>query len=186
MEYIFYLFIAVIVVAALSNNAKPKKKYHEKKNYNYQNNYQNQSRLIDANAQLEESLKGGYSRQKIFNRNEGIVYRIILKELKNRNSDLICFAQVSCGEILQNQFKERYNAIGCKRVDFCISDANFNALAVIEYNGTGHALSGDAGIRDATKKNATESAGLIYYSIYHGESYKNKVIELLDRLEGRA
>ena len=182
MEYFFYVILAIALIALTRAKGKGNKHY---KHHKHKKNYSSYNKLSSGNADLETTLRGGYSTQKILNRNESIVYKIVLSELRKRQSSFRCFVQVSCGEILKNVHSERYSTINCKRVDFCIADASFTPIAVIEYNGTGHSLSGDAGIRDSIKKSATEDAGILYRSIYHGDNYRDKVIALLDQLDSR-
>ena len=46
--------------------------------------------------------------------------------------------QVAFGEFLKGKNRKRFWTINAKRADFVICDANFNVVAALEYQGTGH------------------------------------------------
>ncbi len=104
-----------------------------------------------------------YDWQPILNYSERKLYwKLINQCSKNKNG--IVFAQVSLGEILQHKDYSVYKDVNSKRCDFCITDRNFNPVAVIEYHGEGH-YGETSNLRDTVKRNAVESAGLLYFAI---------------------
>lgn len=56
--------------------------------------------------------------------------------------------------------KRAFNSYSGKRVDFLLIDRFGNPVLVVEYNGSGHNLSGDADARMAVKHLALQKAGI--------------------------
>lgn len=94
-------------------------------------------------------------------------------------------AQVSLGELLAATADDdalaarAFRTINAKRCDLVIVDADFVALAAIEYQGRGH-YRGDAALRDRIKRSAIGKAGIAWIEIPDGASQK-EVMARLDR-----
>lgn len=59
-----------------------------------------------------------------------------------------------------SRHKRAFNSYSGKRVDFLLIDRFGNPVLVVEYNGSGHDLSGDADARMAVKRLALQKAGI--------------------------
>ena len=110
--------------------------------------------------ELETIRNTRFYKQDLLNKSERKLYWKLLKSKKS----YFVFAQISLGEILRNDNKYHYKTIMCKRADFCVTDKNFNPIAVIEYNGKGH-YSDTSNLRDSIKQTATQNAGLLFVAI---------------------
>jgi len=90
---------------------------------------------------------------------------------------------VSCGEIFTHPKKTVFlKTVNSKRVDFCITDNKFSPMAIIEYQGSGHKLSGDSGYRDATKSQAALDAGIKFIQLFNGEKWEEKLTAELSNI----
>jgi len=175
--FLFLAVIAVLLFGHIVNNSAPKKPY---KKYKRTSQEQNQN-LERGNNQLVMVNKGGYTSQRLLNQDEITIYRIIQKAIAGKS--MYCFLQVSCGEFLSHKDRLQFNAtVNSKRVDFCICNSYFHPIAVIEYQGSGHQLSGDSGIRDSVKRIASENAGLKFIQIFKGENWNEKISLELNQL----
>lgn len=146
MNY-FIIFAVIIVFIILLVFAKGKNKNDSK--YFYKN-------------QLNRVKNAKYDKKRLFNQTEAISYKALAKITAD---NCFIFAQVSLGEILKNKNYRLYKDIMSKRVDFLITDNNFNPIAVVEINGTGHYLSSSSHYRDEIKRISVESAGIKYLSV---------------------
>lgn len=112
--------------------------------------------------QSKRAKSGGYKKKTLLNKTEQRAYQAIVESKGRRN--WLVFAQVSLGEILKHDNPRQYRDVMAKRVDFLITDKQFNPLIVIEINGSGHYFN-HAELRDAIKQSALESAGVGYLAI---------------------
>ena len=180
MEYIFILIVllvAAIVIKKLSADVeKIKEKSHAA--------LQSERRKFDRkNQQLTAALEGGYGKQSLLNTNEKKIFHIANRVIKLNKQGLYCFPQVSCGEIFTHPDKSVFlKTVNSKRVDFCITDKKFSPLAVIEYQGSGHKISGDSGYRDATKSQAALDADIKFIQLFNGEKWEEKLATELAKL----
>ena len=124
--------------------------------------------------ELEVVRRGSFKKKRLLNRSEEDVYWKLVNYCKERN--LKVFAQVSLGEILSAD-SENYRYINSKRVDFCITNSNLMPVAVVEYQGSGHANS-TSEERDAIKREATEIAKMYYIEIHVGS--ENNISDILN------
>ncbi len=102
-----------------------------------------------------------YKTQALLNQSEKSLYWKLVRIC--RNSNHMIFPQVSLGEILKADYIG-YKAIMCKRLDFCITDKDFNPVMAIEYNGPGH-YNNTYKLRDNIKKQAVEATGIDFIVI---------------------
>lgn len=112
--------------------------------------------------QAQRVQGGGYRKQSLLNETEKQAYKAILDAGAERK--LRVFAQVSLGEILRHQDYRLYKDIMSKRVDFLLTDAQFNPVMAIEIHGSGH-YGNHAEQRDQIKQSALGSAGIEYVSV---------------------
>ncbi len=84
-------------------------------------------------------------------------------EILGPGISILC--QVSLGEFLRSKDRSAFMRINAKRADFVLVDAEFRAIATIEFQGMGHSGSTSASARnalerDAVKRQALNSAGI--------------------------
>lgn len=87
--------------------------------------------------------------------------------IKDRQPDWRFAFEVSMGGFIKTPYapddprqKRAFNSYSGKRVDFLLIDRFGNPVLVVEYNGSGHDLSGDADARMAVKRLALQKAGI--------------------------
>ena len=116
---------------------------------------------------LAAARRTRYRKRRLLNKNEQQVFWVVLKLLKGdyRGMYHVC-PQVSLGELLQwdNTDPAATKAVNSKRVDFCITDREFNPVLIIEVNGGGHFQS-NWQERDEIKQIAARAAGIQYVSL---------------------
>ncbi|CAM3177524.1 DUF2726 domain-containing protein [Komagataeibacter xylinus] len=119
---------------------------------------QNQLRFID-----ECSLKAVPS----VNREAVRVLYAIDEWIKVCQPDWRFAFEVAMGSFIKTPYapddqrqKRAFNSYSGKRVDFLLIDRFGNPVLVVEYNGSGHDLSGDADARMAVKRLALQKAGI--------------------------
>ena len=98
----------------------------------------------------------------LLNRPEGRLFRMIEHRLPKGYR---LHAQVSYGEMFMREETAAYFAINAARADMVITDRAFNVIAVIEYQGAGHAgFSPRAALqsrrRDTRKRQTLNAAGI--------------------------
>ncbi len=177
MDFLFIVLAIAIVLALVA----PKKKR------SYRSPWRNPKKeslitekpreikpTFEKKDQLSITLKNKYEKQRLLNKTEEEVYKIILRMIyTHAKGQYKINMQTSLGEILRSSY-EGYKTINSKRVDFCIVDKEFMPVAVIEVNGTGH-YQGDALQRDETKRTAIESAGIKYVAVRENENTQEKL-----------
>jgi len=181
MEYIFIL-IVLIISAIIIRKLSAEINSIKRDNLNALKSEKN--KFSRKNDQLISALEGGFGRQALLNNKEQQVFYIANNVIKSNALDFYCFPQVSCGEIFTHENKPVFKkTVNSKRVDFCITDKKFNPLAVIEYQGTGHKISGDSGFRDAVKSQACSDAGIKFIQLFNGEKWEAKLTSELGNIQ---
>lgn len=123
-----------------------------------------------------------YYPKKLLNNSEKQIYGLIQRIIAESSpGKFIVHAQVPLGEILFTKNKYAYGTINMKRVDFLITDLEFNPLLAIEYNGSGH-YDKTSLERDEIKRSAIESANVRYLSIRENVNPISKIREELSKL----
>lgn len=108
-----------------------------------------------------------FTTRSLLNRSEQQLHALLCGELP-AGYRLLC--QVSYGEILACRSRARFRRINSKRADFVICDGDWQPVAVIEYQGSGHFGRDRAGARDARrrdreKRRAATEAGLHFLEV---------------------
>lgn len=129
--------------------------------------------LKDGGQQLSAVLAASFQKQRVMNRSEFNVFKVIEEDVISARKGYRVFAQVNLGEIMQsvNDDADRsaFRSINSKRVDMLIADQGGWPVLAIEYQGAGH-YQDDAAMRDAVKKNALNKAGVGYLEIFPSDS----------------
>lgn len=118
-----------------------------------------------AESQLNSVNNSMFRRRPLMNKGEYAIFCKLEKLLSQLPGRYRLFAQVSLGEILHTDNDQAYKSINCKRSDFVIIDRAGYPVAVIEYQGGGH-YQKDASIRDAIKREACNSAGIVFTELH--------------------
>ncbi len=117
--------------------------------------------LTDPAQQLHFVMAASFEKQKVLNRDEYRIFRIVEHEVRAARKGHRVLAQINLGEILRTRVSNAFRSINSKRVDIIVIDwAGFPILA-IEHLGKGH-FQGKAAARDAVKKEALRKAGVRY------------------------
>lgn len=162
--------IIVVLLIIVTSTLSPKNKKKKKEEYD--------------NDDIKIVSSATFRKKNLLNDEEIPIYNAIIKNIIIPNKGKYrVFAQVNLGEILRCTGPAFWK-INTKRVDFCITANNFEPLAVIEYQGTGHKGNRHE-IRDEVKKIATEKAGLIYCAINENErdQLDSIISKLLEQIE---
>lgn len=117
---------------------------------------------------LASALTGEYRLKPILNHSEYRVFGVATRVVQGTRYHV--WPQVSLGEVLSSPDEAAFHAINSKRCDLIIADDHARAVLAIEYNGSGHDLSGDAVIRDRIKQAALVNAGVRYVAIDQDET----------------
>lgn len=180
MEYLLVLLAVVVVLSIIvpkKNSRYTSRWKRANKEIGQTSQNQKPAKLsCEKNDQLSITLNNKYEKQRLINKTEEEVYKIILRMIyQHAKGQYKINMQTSLGETLKSSY-EGHRTINSKRVDFCIVDRDFMPVAVVEVNGAGH-YQGDALIREETKRAAIESAGIKYIAIRENEN----AIEKLNR-----
>jgi hypothetical protein len=124
----------------------------------------------DAAQQLYAVMAASFEKQKVLNKQEYRVFKIVEAEAAAARKDYRVLAQTNLGEILHTRDKNAYRSINSKRVDILVIDWAGLAIVAIEYQGRGHYLQGNAAARDAVKKEALRKAGVAYLEFVQSDS----------------
>lgn len=135
----------------------------------------------DSADQLRLVMAADFAVQPLLNRSETRLFRELDRLVVARHPGWQVMAQVSLGEILRSKSPAAYRCINSKRVDLLVVDAGCNAVAAIEYQGSGHYLS-DAAARDAVKKEALRKAGIGYHEVVAGHTTPGDLRALVEKL----
>jgi hypothetical protein len=127
------------------------------------------SPTFDGAEQLRVVERAIFRRQKLLNRGEARLLRVLDDACAAVAPDWRVMAQVSLGEILKSPDESAYRAINSKRVDLLIVGPDGEALHAVEFQGSGHHL-GPAATRDAIKREALRRAGIGYLEVKQGDT----------------
>lgn len=139
---------------------------------------------FDAADQLRIVMEAEFSAQPLLNKPERRILSHLDRILAEVTPGWRAMGQVSLGEILTSEDADAYLAINSKRVDLLIIDAECRPLHAVEFQGTGHHLTGNTAARDAVKKEALRRAGIGYLDIQSGDTpaeLRAKVQKLVTR-----
>jgi hypothetical protein len=125
--------------------------------------------LTDPAQQLKAVMAASFERRRLLSLSEYKVFRLIEVELAIAARGHRVFAQTCLGEILGSDSKDGFRSINSKRVDILVVDRGGWPLLAVEYQGGGH-YQGNAGARDAVKREALRRAGVKYLEIFEGDS----------------
>lgn len=114
---------------------------------------------------LADVAAASFRPQRLLNQAERRVLSALDAALDAHAPDWRAMAQVNLGEILSSPDERAYRAINAKRVDLLVVDAQGWPVVAIEYQGSGHYLSGDASLRDAVKREALRRAGVPFEEV---------------------
>jgi Protein of unknown function (DUF2726) len=117
--------------------------------------------LTDPAQQLPAVMAASFKKQKVLNREEYRVFRIVEAEVATSGKGYRVFAQTNLGEILKSPAENAYRSINSKRVDILVIDRGGWPILAIEYQGDRH-YQGNAAARDEVKKEALRKAGVHY------------------------
>lgn len=138
----------------------------------------------DAADQLRTVMKADFKPQRLLNKSETRLFKVIDKWVIEARPGWQVMAQVSLGEILKCEDKAAYACINSKRVDLLIVDDECRPLHAIEYQGGAHYKGAHAtAARDAVKKEALRRAGISYVEVVAGDTPAElrRVVERLVR-----
>lgn len=184
MEWI--IIMAIVAWAIMFTlKAKTKKTKEERKVWDVQNKKSEARKTptiekaepatTNNKKQLDNVLKNKYEKQKLFNKTEEDVFKIVMNLINTHaKGHYRINGQTSLGEILTCKDRAAFFAINAKRVDMLIINREMEPIAAIEVNGTGH-YQDDALERDEIKRAAIESAGIKYIAIRENENAKEKL-----------
>lgn len=124
-----------------------------------------------------------YRKKKLLNLTEKKVYWALRSLLGAREGSYQVFPQVSLGEIFDFKENKRNEMLPLlpKRVDFCIVNASFAPMAVVEVQGGGH-YQKDWAERDEMKRISTHSAGIRFVNLNVPEVDAFSEAELVEKL----
>lgn len=138
----------------------------------------------NAADQLQCVMEAPFTARPLLNKPERRLLAILDEALAEHSPGWRAMGQVSLGEILASPNAEAFLAVNSKRVDLLIVDADSHPLHAIEFQGTGHHLSGNTAARDAVKKEALRRAGIGYVEVVSGDT-PAEVRALVRKLAGR-
>ncbi len=186
MDYLLILLVFVVVLSILFPKKKSRyvsrwKRANKEIGQTTSQNQKPTKLSYEKNDQLSITLNNKYEKQRLINKTEEEVYKIILRMIyQHAKGQYKINMQTSLGETLKSTY-EGHRTINSKRVDFCIVDRDFMPVAVVEVNGAGH-YQGDALIREEIKRAAIESAGIKYIAIRENENINEKLVRELGNL----
>lgn len=137
----------------------------------------------DASDQLRRVMAAPFTSRSLLNKSEAPVFKTLDRAVIARNPGWQVMAQVSLGEFLASEDKDAYFCINSKRVDFALMDEHCCVRHVIEYQGSGHHMAGNAAFaRDAVKKAALHKAGIGYHEVVAGHTTAGELRALVEKL----
>lgn len=125
--------------------------------------------LTDPAQQLNAVMAASFQKQRVLNRYEYRVFRIIEDEAATLGKGYRVFAQTCLGEILKSSDQNAFHSINSKRADILVIDAGGWPVLAVEYQGDGHYQS-TAAARDAVKKEALRKAGVRHLEFHPADS----------------
>ncbi|MCK0753544.1 DUF2726 domain-containing protein [Chromohalobacter japonicus] len=191
MEILFYLVLAVAVIAYLRSKLRrtPTSRRPPVDQTPWPTQQESPPTTPDPLAwqkdQLSQAALASYRPRRLMNREEHQVFQATERAARAMQAGHRVFAQVSLGEVLSTEDDDAYRAINSKRVDVLVTDRYGNPVAAVEYQGSGHNLSSDTGLRDGIKKIALEKAEIHYIEVHPPLDCQALSSYLLNRLQGR-
>jgi hypothetical protein len=146
--------------------------------------------LSDPAVQMQAIAACAFQRTQLLNRAEARLLPLLEASTRNHGDGHRLLAQVSLGELIRTvkeigsdiERRRGYASINSKRVDFVIIDRFGFAVAVIEYQGSGHHGSKHTFMRDAVKREALRKAGVPVLEIADGygqDEVRERIRQLL-------
>ncbi len=155
---------------------------------------QERAEILDRQLEAVIRQQVSFYRRRVMNRGEYDLFRAAMgvtgQQLPGGTFPFYVFPQVSLGQIIGTQdpgkpeSEAAHRAINSKRCDLLLADRSGNPVAVLEFQGSGHDLSGTAKRRDEIKKIALERAGVRFIEIADGTApgeIQRTIRELLTR-----
>jgi hypothetical protein len=138
---------------------------------------------LDASEQLRCVMEASFTQRALLNKAEAAVFKALDAAVIARNPGWQVMAQVSLGEFLASPDKDAFFAVNAKRVDFALMDEACRVRHALEYQGSGHHLTGNAAAaRDAVKKEALRKAGIGYHEVVAGHTTPAELKRLVEKL----
>ncbi|MDY4505148.1 MAG: DUF2726 domain-containing protein [[Actinobacillus] rossii] len=172
MEIIILIAIAGILFFVFFK--KKKKTY-----YREEPKFQSIDLVQKPLSNLEIVSKNTFTKKFLLNKSEGELYWKLVNHLRGHHKGTILFAQVAMGEFLGCTNDDAFFKINSKRVDFLITNRDYKALAVVEYQGSGHNLKSSVPEHDAIKREVCRKAGVAF--IEFKPNYDQLDFELLSK-----
>ena len=94
--------------------------------------------LTDPAQQLPAVMAASFTKQKVLNREEYRVFKIVEDHVAAAGKGHRVFAQVNLGEILISRTENARRSINSKRIDILVIDRGGWPILAIEYHGSGH------------------------------------------------
>jgi hypothetical protein len=161
------VFFVVVAASGLLRSPRP---WRFRTAYPLGRSYQNYGfDLADPAHQLNAVMAASFSKQRVLNRYEYRVFKIIEDEMTVLGKGHRVFAQTCLGEILASRDPNAFHSINSKRADILVIDAGGWPVLAVEYQGDGHYQS-RAAARDAVKKEALRKAGVQHLEVHPADS----------------
>lgn len=134
----------------------------------YKGNPKNVYKNVDeasnvVKSRLEIVRESDYQAKTVLNHLERKVYWNVINYLNSKYKEhrYLLLSQVSCAEIVKaSENEDAWKPLYGKRVDFCILNREYKAIAIIEIQGSGHYIDEDAHERDEIKRIAFAKANI--------------------------
>lgn len=117
-------------------------------------------------AFLQSPRMARLSPKRIMNKSEERLFHTLCKTVQTElGAEHYVFTQVSYGELIYTKHRGAFRKYNAKRADFVISGPDFFAIAVVEYQGSGHFGHSNldkrrAEARDTVKRKVLKRAGI--------------------------
>lgn len=109
-------------------------------------------------------MAASFEKQKVFNKDEYRIFRIVEDEVMASRKGHRVLGQINLGEIFRTRIHSAFRSIKSKRVDIIVIDWAGYPILAIEHLGKGH-FQEKAAARDAIKKEALRKAGVRYLEL---------------------
>jgi hypothetical protein len=174
-----YAVVGMVIVAAVAminvvflwpsgSASVPRPRRFYRNRYRFQ--YARVPDLRDAEQQLNVVMAASFQKQRLLNRGEFWVFKVIEGDIAAAGRGYRVFAQTNLGEILRSPGNDdAFHSINSKRVDILIVDRESMPVVAVEYQGGGH-YQGTATVRDAIKNQALRKAGVRYVEVWPNDS----------------
>lgn len=171
------IFLVIVLAISIASKVWPKKRRRSnwgksKKKNNLVKVQSNDNDIADPKNQLEYISKVDFKTQRLLNKEEYPLLRLLENAANSVDEGLRVMAQTSLGEIITttnvgSTKQDRYYAfrsINSKRLDFTVFDKTGILVLAVEYQGSGH-YQAKSFIRDAVKREVVRKAGVHYLEI---------------------